>query len=183
MLPSSPLKTYNSHSYAGDTMVRDGNCKFPFEIQLGPRLPTSYEGTYGYIRYILSLHVECAVQTLEPLEELFTIIKPLNLNNSSSSYQVRFWAYQIDARVLISDDFSTYFLDANGSAKVCQVQWVLVGMLLQIRWFDNSRTLAGARILSWSVNQFEIERREQEFRGHFTFSSFIRSSKPRDKVN
>lgn len=72
-----------------DIIVRDGNCKFPFEIQLSPRLPTSYEGTHGYIRYILSLHIEYSrsTQTLEPLEELFTIIKPLNLNNSSSSYQ------------------------------------------------------------------------------------------------
>ncbi|KAG4071318.1 hypothetical protein HA402_004022 [Bradysia odoriphaga] len=73
----------------GDTIVRAGYSKYPFQIQLSRTLPTSYEGTYGYIRYVTSLHIECSrsAQTLHPLEELFTIIKPLNLNSTSSSYQ------------------------------------------------------------------------------------------------
>lgn len=71
-----------------DIVVPAGNNHYPFEIQLRPRLPTSYEGTHGYIRYFATLHIDRSAKKLHPLKETFTVINPLNLDNSPS-YRVR----------------------------------------------------------------------------------------------
>lgn len=73
---------------ANDIVVPAGDHQYPFEIQLRPRLPTSYEGKHGHIRYITTLHIDRTAKKLDPLMETFTVINPLNLN-SSSSYRVR----------------------------------------------------------------------------------------------
>lgn len=65
---------------SADVVVPAGNNNYSFEIQLSSKLPTSYEGTFGYIRYIITLHIKRSEQKMDPLKETFTIIKPLNLN-------------------------------------------------------------------------------------------------------
>ncbi|XP_037035006.1 arrestin domain-containing protein 1-like [Bradysia coprophila] len=72
-----------SRSNAG-TVLPAGDNNFPFSIQLSGKLPTSFEGTYGYIRYVASLYIESSVQKIEPLRESFTVIWPLNLNSQIS---------------------------------------------------------------------------------------------------
>ncbi|KAG4071526.1 hypothetical protein HA402_011680 [Bradysia odoriphaga] len=71
-----------SRSDAG-TVLPAGDNDLPFSIQLSGKLPTSFEGTYGYVRYAASLFIEGSVQKIEPLRESFTVIWPLNLNNQT----------------------------------------------------------------------------------------------------
>lgn len=75
-----------------DTVVPAGDNQYPFCVQLSTKLPTSYEGTYGYIRYVATLHIErshnaiCierSAQNIDRLKETFTVIRPLNLNNQT----------------------------------------------------------------------------------------------------
>ncbi|XP_037046285.1 arrestin domain-containing protein 1-like isoform X2 [Bradysia coprophila] len=67
-----------------DIVVPAGNHSYPFQVQFRPRLPTSYEGTYGHIRYISTLHIDRSSKKLDPFTETFTVINPLNLDNNSS---------------------------------------------------------------------------------------------------
>lgn len=68
--------------FSGDA-VPAGNNHYPFSIRLSTKLPTSYEGTYGYIRYVATLHIEKSAEKIEPLKETFTVIRALNLNNQT----------------------------------------------------------------------------------------------------
>lgn len=77
-------------SLTGDIILPAGNNSYPFEVQLLRKIPTSYEGTYGYIRYTTTLHINRSAKKIDPLKEIFTVINPLNLNNSPS-YRVRFY--------------------------------------------------------------------------------------------
>lgn len=86
--PVSPLSEIKIFALTADIVVPAGNNHYPFEIQLRPRLPTSYEGTHGYIRYIATLHIDRSAKKLDPLKETFTVINPLNLDNSPA-YRVR----------------------------------------------------------------------------------------------
>lgn len=87
-------------------MVPAGKNTYPFVIQLSTKLPTSFEGTYGYIRYNITLHIEKPGEKLDPLKETFTIIRPLNLNNQTLfrvSYFLTSTILSIEQNVLISD--------------------------------------------------------------------------------
>lgn len=103
------------------SIVPAGDHHYPFSIQLSSKLPTSYEGTYGYIRYVATLYIERSTQKDEPLKETFTVIRPLNLNNKSLfrvSYSIlvpnyllkkRFW-FQVPIEKRISAKFNQFCL-------------------------------------------------------------------------
>lgn len=56
--------------------------RYPFECQLMTLVPTSMEEKFGHIRYIASVYFHKNRDANAPAihTELFTIIKPLNLN-------------------------------------------------------------------------------------------------------
>ncbi|KAJ6641363.1 Arrestin domain-containing protein 17 [Pseudolycoriella hygida] len=70
------------NSSEAGVVIPSGNNSYPFEVRLPSTIPTSYEGTLGYIRYCTALHIIGSTEKLDPLVEAFTVIHPLNLNNS-----------------------------------------------------------------------------------------------------
>lgn len=58
-----------------------GTHQYAFECQLTSMLPTSLEEKYGHIRYKMSVRFNEFWDQMPIHEELFTMIKPLNLNH------------------------------------------------------------------------------------------------------
>lgn len=57
-----------------------GSYDFTFECAL-LRLPTSFEGEYGHIRYTACVVLDIPMWPDKEFEVAFTVIKPINLND------------------------------------------------------------------------------------------------------
>lgn len=62
--------------------------RYTFECQLTPMLPTSTEERYGHIRYTIGVRFNEFWDQMAIHEELFTMIKPLNLNHLSNLHVI-----------------------------------------------------------------------------------------------
>lgn len=75
------IRQFNIFGFSIEKLrLKAGSNRFPFECQLPSLIPTSLEKKYGYIRYTASLWFNEFWDETPIHQELFTIIKPLNLN-------------------------------------------------------------------------------------------------------
>lgn len=66
--------------FAGDICIRPDRYRYNFHCNLPAFLPTSLEGNIGYIRYQARVVLDISWAPDEEFEDVFTVIKPLNLN-------------------------------------------------------------------------------------------------------
>ncbi|KAJ8316570.1 hypothetical protein KUTeg_005879 [Tegillarca granosa] len=67
-------------------VLPSGRHSYPFQFQLPPNLPASFEGEYGYIRYWVKALVEKPLKSFSHVtKSAFTIIGALDLNYFSDS--------------------------------------------------------------------------------------------------
>lgn len=62
------------------TTVSPGLYSFQFECDLPDNLPTSYEGKFGFIRYVAAVYIKHPLYADKVYVKAFTVIKPHNLN-------------------------------------------------------------------------------------------------------
>lgn len=65
---------------SGEITVKTGQYSYEFSCILPVGLPTSLEAEYGHIRYRAKVVIDHPTWEDEMCEEMFTVIKPLNLN-------------------------------------------------------------------------------------------------------
>lgn len=65
---------------SGTVRLNPGIYQYSFECMLPPELPTSVEGSYGHIRYIVRVVLDFRLHPEIKFEETFTVIKMINLN-------------------------------------------------------------------------------------------------------
>lgn len=70
--------------FVEDTNVPAGQYQYNFHCNLPAGLPTSLEGDVGYIRYRVRVVLDIPLWPDEEFEDIFTVIKPLNLNYDST---------------------------------------------------------------------------------------------------
>lgn len=77
------LMSFISSFLADEIVLEQGTFCYPFQCYLPPDLPTSLEGTAGYIRYTVIVVLDAAgnAPNME-FQENFTALRPLNLNNN-----------------------------------------------------------------------------------------------------
>ncbi|KAJ8304882.1 hypothetical protein KUTeg_018465, partial [Tegillarca granosa] len=74
-------------------VLPSGRHSYPFQFQLPPNLPASFEGEYGYIRYWVKALVEKPLKSFSHVtKSAFTIIGALDLNYFSDSNTSTFYA-------------------------------------------------------------------------------------------
>lgn len=66
----------------GTLRLNPGVHNYTFQCMLPPELPTSVEGLYGHIRYIVRVVLDFRLHPETKFEEPFTVIKMINLNAS-----------------------------------------------------------------------------------------------------
>ena len=57
-----------------------GRYSYPFQYQLPPSLPSSFEGDHGYIRYWVRATVEKGRELISVTKKPFSVVSPLDLN-------------------------------------------------------------------------------------------------------
>ncbi|CAD7093280.1 unnamed protein product [Hermetia illucens] len=62
--------------------LHPGKYVYPFQIQLPPHVPTSYNGFYGQIRYEVNLAIDRPWKYDNIFRQPFTVISPLDLNTN-----------------------------------------------------------------------------------------------------
>lgn len=70
------------HVFLGDVTVQPGTYNYNFQCSLPSGLPTSLEATIGHIRYMVRVVMDIPMWVDTEFVEVFTVIKPLNLNYS-----------------------------------------------------------------------------------------------------
>lgn len=61
-----------------------GTYNYNFDFIVPLELPTSYEGEFGHIRYTLRVGLDIPMRPVKEFEELFTVIRPIDLNYNPS---------------------------------------------------------------------------------------------------
>lgn len=62
-----------------------GNHEYPFTLQLSPQLPSSFEGTRGYVRYFCKATIDRPWKFNSNVKRAFTVIHHLDLNSISEA--------------------------------------------------------------------------------------------------
>lgn len=65
----------------GDTRLAAGIHEFPFQFKIPPQLPSSYEGEYGFIRYMVTVTVHISKNPQKEFEKRVTILRLTDLND------------------------------------------------------------------------------------------------------
>lgn len=65
----------------GEVLLSPNEYNHTFSCMLPVALPTSVEGNIGYIRYSVAVHIEKPLWSDRRVQENFTVIKALNLND------------------------------------------------------------------------------------------------------
>lgn len=73
---------FHWHFVSGEITVQPGEYSYNFSYHLQVELPTSLEGATGHIRYKVIIVLDGLTGREAEYEEIFTVIKPLNLNSS-----------------------------------------------------------------------------------------------------
>lgn len=68
--------------------LSSGHHSYSFSCALPAHLPTSYEGTYGHIRYTVRLVLERPWKFDQSYKVAFTVLKPFDLNYDSPILRV-----------------------------------------------------------------------------------------------
>lgn len=68
--------------FLGEIQLAAGTHQYSFQCYLPTDLPSSVEGEFGYIRYQMTVVFEVAFWPEQEFITPFTVIKPLNLNDS-----------------------------------------------------------------------------------------------------
>ena len=71
-----------------------GRYSYPFQFQLPPSLPSSFEGDYGYVRYWVRATVEKGREMLCNTKKPFSVVSPLDLNDFPSLKVRKAWLYR-----------------------------------------------------------------------------------------
>lgn len=58
-----------------------GKYSYPFQFQLPPNLPTSFEGEYGHVRYWVRASIEKPWKFDHMTKKAFTVVSALDLNS------------------------------------------------------------------------------------------------------
>jgi hypothetical protein len=67
--------------FTGDKMVlAEGEHCFPFSTLLPPKLPSSFEGKFGHIRYTVKVVIKRPWKFDHEIKSAFTVISPVDLN-------------------------------------------------------------------------------------------------------
>ncbi|KAK3698149.1 hypothetical protein RRG08_021660 [Elysia crispata] len=69
------------------TELPQGRHTFPFQLQLPPGLPSSFEGDHGHVRYVVSCKIDKPWKFDHKTKRPFTIISVLDLNSQPSYSQ------------------------------------------------------------------------------------------------
>lgn len=89
--------------------LASGAHNYDFQCELPAELPTSLEAHGGSIRYKVRVVIKVPLRPCIEFEEIFTVIKPLNLN-SLATYRVKIFAASVHSsktRLWFCDDFSS----------------------------------------------------------------------------
>ncbi|XP_031628231.1 arrestin domain-containing protein 17-like [Contarinia nasturtii] len=65
----------------GSMQLGRGEHNFNFQFRLPAHLPSSFEGTFGFIRYVATVVLDIPNWPDDEFEQPFTVIKPLDLND------------------------------------------------------------------------------------------------------
>lgn len=142
--------------FIGEIRVEPGHQSYPFECELPIGLPTSMEAKEGHIRYTVKVVFEVPdiVPHLE-FVEVFTMIKPLNLNDSHLS-MLRVWS-RISDLILFTFKYPTqYALIAGANVQrnfwpISSVFFVLWLLQFETVTYDSATT--GIRLYFGSNDQ------------------------------
>ena len=74
-----------SGSLNGNKEHQPGNYAYPFSIQLPGSLPSSFEGSHGYVRYVCQCTIDRPWRVDAHIKREFTLIQHLDLNHLSEA--------------------------------------------------------------------------------------------------
>lgn len=76
---------FGESNSTGSEIELSGTLSYPFTYELPAKLPTSFEGLYGSIRYVIIVMIERPAQKMyDSMVKAFTVISPVDLNRNSS---------------------------------------------------------------------------------------------------
>lgn len=76
------LKKQNPFFIPGESRLVIRKYKFPFQFLLPSQLPSSFEGEFGFIRYMVTVLIEIPFEPIKVLEEQVTIFRMITLNDA-----------------------------------------------------------------------------------------------------
>jgi len=76
----------SNYACAGDQMVlSEGEHCFPFSTVLPTKLPSSFEGEFGHIRYTVKTVIDRPWKFDHEIKSAFTVISAVDLNNHATA--------------------------------------------------------------------------------------------------
>lgn len=70
---------------ADEMVLPEGEHCFPFSTVLPPKLPSSFEGEFGHIRYTVKVVVDRPWKFDHEIKSAFTVISPVDLNTHETA--------------------------------------------------------------------------------------------------
>lgn len=66
--------------FLGEYQIQPGKHELPFQCQIPANCPSSFEGTYGHVRYEIKIVVDRAFKIDQEKKKNICVIASLNLN-------------------------------------------------------------------------------------------------------
>lgn len=105
------------HISGTETCLAVKTHRFPFQFKLPTKLPASFEGEFGYIRYTIRVVIEIPLQTNKELIKDITILKMIDSNDSQLEVnrldpfeKQRIIFLNLQRKVSIMEKFNPYFV-------------------------------------------------------------------------
>ncbi|XP_055306083.1 arrestin domain-containing protein 15-like [Sitodiplosis mosellana] len=83
----------------GDTRLAAGTHEFPFQFKIPTQLPSSYEGEYGFIRYMVTVSVDIPKIPRKEFEKRIIILRLTDLKDT-----------ELQRQVAVTGRFNPYFV-------------------------------------------------------------------------
>ncbi|KAF2885772.1 hypothetical protein ILUMI_20407 [Ignelater luminosus] len=77
------IQYYLIGGQGGEVVIPPGQHTYPFTCVLPPTLPSSFEGEFGYVRYIIKVTLDRPWKFDQEAKRAFTVLSPVDLNVNS----------------------------------------------------------------------------------------------------